>query len=263
MNTTHPAAWTGTVAVEDTVLAVTDTGGAGTPVVYLNGSYADQAHWRRVIDSLGSGFRHITFDERARGRSGLSGDYSFEACLRDLDAVLAARGVERPILVGWSYGALIAVNWASRNPGRVRGVVSVDGAYPYKRLDAATQAKVRRMFARFSLLFPIARRMGMAGRMSAAQHADINLELIELCAHDTIEPVLDRITDPVRWVVATGGSLGGDAESMEGMRANLDPVLARNPHLAVHTRVGSNHTQILRKDSPAVADTVRELAREN
>ncbi|MFB7608579.1 hypothetical protein ACFC0T_18805, partial [Streptomyces gardneri] len=31
----------------------------------LNGSYADQKHWRRVIDELGGDYRHITYDERA------------------------------------------------------------------------------------------------------------------------------------------------------------------------------------------------------
>ena len=94
------SAWSGMLPVEDTALAVTDTGGTGIPVVYLNGSYASQRHWWPVIKDLGSGWRHIAYDERARGKSKQSADYSFEACVRDLDAVLTARGVQRPILVG-------------------------------------------------------------------------------------------------------------------------------------------------------------------
>ena len=80
------------VPVDDTALAVTDTGRPGRPVVYLNGSYADQSHWRRVIAELGSDYRHITYDERARGKSKRSADYSFEASVRDVDAVLARGG---------------------------------------------------------------------------------------------------------------------------------------------------------------------------
>ena len=68
MNTTQ-SPWSGMVSVDDTALAVTDTGGPGQPVVYLNGSYASQDHWRHVIATLGDGYRHITFDERARGKS--------------------------------------------------------------------------------------------------------------------------------------------------------------------------------------------------
>ncbi|MEV0538015.1 alpha/beta hydrolase [Kitasatospora sp. NPDC050463] len=258
--TSKQSAWTGTVEFEDTALAVTDTGGPGRPVVYLNGSYADQSHWRRVISELGGDYRHITYDERARGKSKRSADYSFEACVRDLDAVLTARGVERPILVGWSYGAMLAVHWAARNPERAVGAVSVDGALPHEWLDDATKEQIRKLFRRMSPLFPIARPLGLAARMSAAQHAEINIEANELCAPTALDPVLDRLTVPTRYVLATGGNLGGDPKLMEQIRANLDPVLARNPNIRVSAKVASNHSKILRNDFRAVADAVRELA---
>jgi pimeloyl-ACP methyl ester carboxylesterase len=230
-------------------------------VVYLNGSYADQSHWRGVIADLGSGYRHITYDERARGKSRRSADYSFEACIRDLDAVLTARGVDRPILVGWSYGAMLAVHWAARRPDRVLGVVSVDGAYPHEWLNDANREHIRKLFRRLSPLFPIARPLGLAARMSAAQHAEINIEINELCAPAAIDPVFDRVTAPVRYVLGTGGdTLGGDAELMEQIRANLDPVLARRPNIRVSAKVPSNHGKLLRKGYRAVADAVRELA---
>ena len=124
--------WTGMVPVDDTALAVTDAGGLGIPVVYLNGQFATQGYWRKVIADLGPVFRHITYDERARGKkSRRSADYSFEAAIRDVDAVLAARGVERALVVGWSYGAFVAAHWASRNPDRCLGAILVDGAQPY------------------------------------------------------------------------------------------------------------------------------------
>ncbi|MET9403244.1 alpha/beta fold hydrolase [Kitasatospora sp. NPDC002965] len=252
--------WTGTVSVDDTALAVTDTGWSGRPVVYLNGSYADQSHWRRVIAELGGDFRHITYDERARGGSERSADYSFEACLRDVDAVLEARGVERPILVGWSYGAMIAMHWAARNPDRVAGVVPVDGALPHEWLDDAAREQIRKLFRRMSPLFPVARRIGMAARMRAAQHAEINIEANELCAPAALDPVFERATAQVRYVLATGGNLGGEAKLMEQIRSNLDPVLARRPNIRVSAKVASNHSKILRNDFRAVADAVRELA---
>lgn len=250
--------WTGMVAVDDTELAVTDTLGEGCPVVYLNGAYADQSHWRRVIAELGSGLRHVTYDERARGKSKRSADYSFEGCVRDLDAVLAARVVHRPILVGWSYGAMVAVHWASRNPGQTPGVVSVDGAYPFDWIDDAAREQIRKLFRRLSVAFPIARRLGLAARMTAEQHAEVNIEINELSG--TLAPVLDRVTAPVRYVIASGGHLGADSELMGQVRATLDPVLARKPNIQVSATVASNHTKILRKDFGAVANAIRELA---
>jgi pimeloyl-ACP methyl ester carboxylesterase len=143
--TIKQSAWTGMVPVDDTALYVRDTGGPGRPVVYLNGAYADQSHWRRVIADLGSAYRHITYDERARGKSKRSADYSFEGSIRDLNAVLKARAVDRPLLVGWSYGGVLAWHWADRYPDRVLGVVCVD-AFPVGVTSEEGREQIRKMF---------------------------------------------------------------------------------------------------------------------
>ncbi|MER6511236.1 alpha/beta fold hydrolase [Nonomuraea sp. NPDC001636] len=250
--------WKGLLPVEDTALAVTDTGGSGIPVVYLNGSYASQRHWRPVINALGPGWRHITYDERARGRSKKSADYSFEACVRDLDAVLKARRVERPLLVGWSYGALLGVHWAARHPGRVAGVVGVDGPFPSGWTDEAGHERIRRLFHKARWALPMARLIGNAARMSAAQHAEINIEAHIL--HAALEPVLDSLTVPVRYVVGSGEALGSRNDEQEQMRTTLNPVLARNPNLTISAKVTGNHGTIVRKDFRAIAEATRELA---
>jgi pimeloyl-ACP methyl ester carboxylesterase len=249
------------VPFEDTALAVTDTGGAGIPVVYLNGSYANQRHWRLIIAELGPQWRHISYDERARGKSKQSSDYSFEATIRDLDAVLKARRVNRPVLlVGWSYGAAIALHWGTRNPDRIAGAVSVDGAYPYDAFANGdiTPEHIRKLFRKIGPLLPIARLFGNAARMSAAQHAEINIEINQILA--TGEPLLERVTFPFLFVVATGKHLGAPEGSMERVRASLDPLLARNPNLQVSTTVPSNHETIMRKDYTAIVDAVRKTA---
>lgn len=256
MNPTPPA-WTGMAPVDDTALYVTDTGGPGRPLVYLNGAYANQRHWRPVIAELGSDWRHICYDERARGRSRQSADYTFEGCVRDLDAVLEATGVNRPLLVGWSYGAYVAVHWADRNPGRA-GVVAVDSAVPFGLTGEDSRERIRLSFRQMRLFLPLASRLGLAARMTADQHAEINIEINEIAAASG--PILDRLTCPVRYILATGSSLGGGQEEMEEMRASLDPILARNPNLKVTAKVASNHANVLRKDFRAVAQAVRELA---
>src|SRR5215475_3360343 len=198
--------WTGMVTVDDTALAVTDTGGPGVPVVYLNGHMASQRNWRRVIAELGPGWRHITYDMRARGKSKLSADYSFETNVRDVDAVLADRGVERALVVGWSYGAFVAAHWASRNPDRTVGAVLVEGAYPYDWLDEATEQRIRKLFRRMGWFMPLLRPTGLAPRMTAGQQADSNIELGVISRERALGPVLDDITVPVRYVVASGTS---------------------------------------------------------
>ena len=262
-NSTSPASskWTGMVPVDDTALAVTDTGGPGIPVVYLNGQFATQGYWRRVIAELGTGWRHITYDERARGKkSKRSADYSFEAAVRDVDAVLAARGVDRALLVGWSYGAVVAAHWASRNPDRTVGAVLVDGAYPYDWLDEAMEQRIRKLFRRMGWFTPLLRPTGLTPRMTAEQQANSNIDLGKLSRERELSPVLDNITVPVRYVVASGTSFGSRGDEQERIRASLDTVTAHNPNIQISAKVASNHGAILKKDFPAIAEAVREVA---
>ena len=261
-NSTSPASsnWTGMVPVDDTALAVTDTGGPGIPVVYLNGQFATQSYWRRVIAELGTGWRHITYDERARGKSKRSADYSFAAWVRDVDAVLTARGVDRPLLVGWSYGAVVAAHWASRHPGRTLGAVLVDGAYPYDWLDEATEQRIRKLFRRMGWFMPLLRPTGLAPRVTAGQQADSNIELGVISRERELGPVLDNIIVPVRYVVASGTSFGSHGDEQERIRTSLDAVTARNANIKVSAKVASNHGAILRKDFRAIAEAVSEVA---
>ncbi|AZQ32282.1 alpha/beta hydrolase [Streptomyces cyaneochromogenes] len=252
--------WTGMVPVDDTALAVTDTGGPGIPVLYLNGQFATQGYWRRVTAELGTQWRHITYDERARGKSKRSADYTFEAAVRDVDAVLAARNVDRALLVGWSYGAVVAAHWANRNPDRTVGAVLVDGAFPYDWLDEAMEQRIRTLFKRLSWFMPLLRPTGLAPRMTAEQQADSNIELGRLSRESELGPVLDNITVPVRYVVASGTSFGSRGDEQERIRAGLNAVTARNPSIRISAKVDGNHGAILKKDFPAIADAVREAA---
>jgi hypothetical protein len=64
----------------------------------------------------------------------------------------------------------------------------------------------------------------------------------------------------VSFILATGDSLGSGDGEMEQGRTTLDPILARNPNLEVRAKVASNHSKILRNDSRAIAQAVRETA---
>ena len=247
--------WTGMVPVDDTALAVTDTGGPGVPVVYLNGHMAPQRNWRRVIAELGTGWRHITYDMRARGKSKLSADYSFETNIRDVDAVLAARGVERALVVGWSYGAFVAAHWASRNPDRTVGAVLVEGAQPNDWIDEIDIEGMRKLWRRLSWLFVLLRPTGLAPRMTAEQMANSNIELGMIARERELGPVLDNITVPTRYVNASGSELG-----RERVRAGLEQVVERNTNIKIYAKVPSKHDNILSKDFRAIAGAVREVA---
>ncbi|MEU8900432.1 alpha/beta hydrolase [Nocardia sp. NPDC048505] len=253
--------WTGMVAVDDTALAVTDTGGTGIPVLYVNGHVASQHNWRRVIGELGPQWRHLTYDMRGRGKSKTSQDYSFATNVADIDAVLAARGVDRALVVGWSYGAFVAAHWTSRNPERAVGAVLVEGAQPHDWIDEVDIEGMRKLWRRLSWVMPVLRPLGMAPRMTAAQMADSNIEAGEIARERELGPVMDNIVVPTRYVNASGASFGSKGDEQERIRASLTKVVERNPNIEIHAKVPSNHGSILRKDYPTIAEAIRVVAR--
>lgn len=254
--------WTGMLPIDDTALHVTDSGGNGIPLIYLNGQFATRNYWSKVIAELGPGFRHITYDERARGRkSRTSSDYSFEACVRDVDAVLTAREISKCIVIGWSYGAFIAAHWASLHPDRCYGAVLVDGAQPYDWMTQEMATRIRKLFRKLNPLMWLLRPTGITPRLSASKMAEINIELGWLAGKKELDPVVNKITVPTLYVLASGSSLGSKGDEQELIREGVNAVVERNPNIKIKAKVSSNHDHILKKDFFAVADAVREIVK--
>ncbi|WP_262391280.1 hypothetical protein [Nocardiopsis sp. CNR-923] len=140
------------------------------------------------------------------------------------------------------------------------GAVLVDGAFPYDWLDEAMERRIRTLFRRIGWLAPLLRPTGLVPRMNAGEMADSNIELGELSRERELGPVLDAVTVPTRYVVASGTSFGSRGDEQERIRASLDGVSARNPNIRTHAKVASGHGAVLRKDFRAVAEAVRVVA---
>jgi len=91
--------------------------------------------WRHWLDRLGESHTVVRYDERGCGLSEMGADeLSVETWVGDLEAVIAAVGLERFALLGLSQGAAIAVAYAARQPARVSGLVLYGGYARGRRL---------------------------------------------------------------------------------------------------------------------------------
>jgi hypothetical protein len=97
-----------------------------------------------------------------------------------------------------------------------------------------------------------------APRMNAEQQANSNIEVGVISRERELGPVLDDITVPARYVVASGTSFGSRGDEQERRRTSLDSVTACNPNIQISAKVAGNHGAILRRDFPAIAEAVRE-----
>jgi len=117
-------------------------GGGGPPVVLLHGNAVTLDDWivSGVFDLTARSRRVVAFDRPGFGYSERPRDRSWTpaAQARLLREACRRLGIERPVLVGHSWGTLVALAWALRVPEEVAGLVLVSGYYyPSTRLDAA------------------------------------------------------------------------------------------------------------------------------
>lgn len=112
-----------------------DFGGSGRPVIFLHGVTGNGWVWHDVARDLGR--RAVAVDMRGHGDSAWSADHSYEtdAHVGDLGLHIDALGVDEVDLVGSSWGALVALEWAVANPGRVCHLALVDIEPSFEQSD--------------------------------------------------------------------------------------------------------------------------------
>jgi len=106
--------------------------GRGQPIVVLHGGPDfDHAYFLPDLDRLTSGYRLIYYDQRGRGKSAEGvgpDDVSLASDIADLDKVRQHFHLESMALLGHSWGAVLALEYALRHPGAVSRLVLMNPA---------------------------------------------------------------------------------------------------------------------------------------
>jgi len=161
------------------------------PIVALHGLASNARIWELVAPFLAEhGFQLYALDQRGHGLTDKpEGEYSFDVFRGDLLAFLDACQLDRPVLLGHSWGALVALDFAAHcavGPRAPAGVVLVDGGVT--QLDDGPDASWERVRQR---LTP-PRLAGMP-----------------------LDDFLKRLTD-------RGGPLGEDEHAVQAILANFE-----------------------------------------
>jgi len=106
------------------------TVGSGPPVVRVLGWMThieyewENPSWRRTVEGMSTRFSYVRYDARGMGLSDRNvSDFSMEALVGDLEAVVDALGLERVALFGVSAGGSVAIRYAVKHPERVSHLV--------------------------------------------------------------------------------------------------------------------------------------------
>jgi pimeloyl-ACP methyl ester carboxylesterase len=247
------------IPAADSRLYTVEEAGGTPPLLFLSGGFGTVRNWDPVIRRLAQKYRTVRFDARARGKSGTSADYSIGAAVDDIGRVIDATGIERPILVGWSYGATIAVRYAAKHTDQVGGLVLIDGAYPIAMFDEAGAEKVRKQFHRLGWIMRILAVIGRSARMSPAESADVVIEMDAV--NGELVPDFAGLECPAVFVVGTGAHSGATEEEMRTVRAAAAVAVTSNERVSVFATTPHKHTQILAKAPDTVVAAIEDVIR--
>ena len=119
--------------------------GSGQPVVLIhgNGTMAEDYQVSTVFYRAAKTCRVIAFDRPGYGYSERPGCKTWDATAQAqlLHKALTLLGVEQPVVVGHSWGTLVALSMALDQPDFVRSLVLLSGYYyPTPRLDVVLSA---------------------------------------------------------------------------------------------------------------------------
>ena len=106
--------------------------GSGRPVVLIHGWAMGARCWDTTVAALiAHGHAVVAYDQRCCAQSDKDfADVSVDANGSDVVKLVAALGLERPVLNGWSFGGAVAMDAATKLGDNISGLVLTSGATP-------------------------------------------------------------------------------------------------------------------------------------
>lgn len=113
------------------------------PVAFLihGGPGADHSSYKPVFSSLCDRLQLVYFDLRGQGRSarGAKETYTLDNNVEDMEALRQYLGLDKIVVIGTSYGGMVALSYAVRYPENVQCLIAIATAADYRFLQRAKE----------------------------------------------------------------------------------------------------------------------------
>ena len=103
--------------------------GKGEPaIIFVHGFTCNLSNWNEQLSGLSGSYRCLAVDLPGHGASDAPRKATIEALAEAVNDTLDARKLNEVVLVGHSMGCRVVSEAFSQSPGRIRGLVHVDGS---------------------------------------------------------------------------------------------------------------------------------------
>jgi len=121
--------------------------GSGDPILVVHGGPGlDHAYLQPGLNVLARQNTLVYYDQRGLGRSSAAlepSSINLDAFVQDIEALRQAAGYDRVNVLGHSFGALIALEYAARHPGSVRSLILMSPVEPGTRFRDQQETRRR------------------------------------------------------------------------------------------------------------------------
>lgn len=170
------------------------------PILLLHGLASATHIWNLVAPLLAErGYRVTALDQRGHGESDKPDNgYDYDTIIADDTDAIEALQIEKPLLVGHSWGASVALQYAATYPERVTALVLVDGATNqlsqrpgWTREQALIDLAPPRFAGTPRETFLSFFKRGPLGKQWSPELEESVLHIVQLRDDDTVAPRLD------------------------------------------------------------------------
>lgn len=119
------------VPVRGIELSIREWSGPRRPFLLVHGMASNARTWDRVARRLSAaGHYTVAVDQRGHGLSDKpAAGYGFEDVTADLEALIEALAMRRPVIAGQSWGGNVVLAFGAASPHLTSGLVLVDGGF--------------------------------------------------------------------------------------------------------------------------------------
>ena len=170
------------------------------PILLLHGLASATHIWNLLAPLLSDrGYSVTALDQRGHGESDKPANgYDYETIIADDTDAIKALQIEKPVLVGHSWGATVALQYAATYPERVTALTLVDGATNqlsqrpgWTREQALIDLAPPRFAGTPREIFLSYFKSGPLGQQWSPELEDSVLHIVQLRDDDTVAPRLD------------------------------------------------------------------------